>query len=143
MISAAEIAARPALLVRDLAQARAALRVAREAGRAVAVWSPPGAAAYWGAGYFAALAEEATAAEPGADAAFVLDCGEDAGAAMAALRAGVRALCYTGGAEVRARLADMAAQVGAALLDARPEAADLGASDAPLEVARRVLDRSR
>ncbi len=143
MIDSAEIARRPTLVVHDLAQARVALRAAREAGRAAALWSPPGAAAYWGAAYFAELAAQARAAEPGADAVFVLDCGAEAGAVMAALRCRVTALCFTGPEEARARLADMAVQAGAALLADRPPAVDLGHEDDPSAAARESLGARR
>lgn len=143
MITVEDIADRPALQVHDLAQARAVLRAARESGRPVAVWSPPGAAAYWGAAYFAALAEQAEAAEPRANAAFVLDCGAEAGFVMAALRAGLRALCYTGAEATREKLDQMAVANGAVLLAERPVAADLGTSADPLGAARSALARCR
>ena len=48
---------------------------------------------------------------------------------MAALRAGLAAIVFTGRAEVAARLVDIAAQAGARLATERPTAAlDLGAS---------------
>jgi hypothetical protein len=43
----------------------------------------------------------------------VLDCGDDAGLAMAALRTGCRRLAFSGPAAVSQRLAEMAAQLGA------------------------------
>src|ERR1044071_5470590 len=59
----------------------------------------------------------------------ILDCGADAGAAMAAIRAGVEAIVFIGRTDVAVRLADIAAQAGARLLTARPTAIlDLGPS---------------
>jgi len=57
----------------------------------------------------------------------VLDCGDQAGAALAALRAGAECIVFTGRADVAERLAGIAAQQGARLLTARPaHALDLG-----------------
>jgi hypothetical protein len=44
-----------------------------------------------------------------------IDCGEDAGLVMAALRAGCRDLLFTGADEPAVRLADMAGQLGGRL----------------------------
>lgn len=143
MITAPDIAARTAFVVHDLDQARAVLAAARETGRPVAAWSPPGAAAYWGAAYFAALADEAKASESGGDAVFVLDCGAEAGFVMAALRAGLRALYFGGDDDARLRLIEMAQRSGAALLDERPERVDLGAARDPAAAAREALSRCR
>ena len=46
---------RPAIVVHDLAQATAALRAAAAAGVPVTLWSAPGAAAYAGLGFLAAV----------------------------------------------------------------------------------------
>ena len=43
----------------------------------------------------------------------VIDCGDNAGLVMAALRTGCRRLAFSGPAGLSERLADMAAQVGA------------------------------
>ena len=45
----------------------------------------------------------------------VIDCGDDPGLVMAALRTGCRKLAFSGAAELSQRLADMAAQAGAEL----------------------------
>jgi hypothetical protein len=64
---------------------------------------------------------------PAAEGAALLDCGDDAGAAQAAIRAGIEGVIFTGRADVAERLADIAAQAGARLLTARPHATlDLG-----------------
>ncbi|MGE0735904.1 MAG: hypothetical protein AB7G15_15950 [Alphaproteobacteria bacterium] len=130
------------VVVHALAQAVAALRAGRAAGAEVAIWSAPGASAYLGAGYFAAMERAARRAAPHAQASFVLDCADRAGDAMAALRAGVTAVCFTGPLGVRRKLADMARQCGARVVVRRPPALDLlGVAD-PLAACRAALGRS-
>ncbi len=91
--------------------------------------SPPDAGIYAGPGWFSEIMRAAREAVPGAQFRPLLDCGDDAGAAMAAIRAGLEAIVFTGRADVAARLADIALQAGARLLTERPAAAlDLGAS---------------
>ena len=91
--------------------------------------SPCDAGIYAGPGWFREVLRAAHEAVPRAQFSAVLDCGDDAGAAMAALRAGLAAIVFTGRAEVAARLVDIAAQAGARLATERPTAAlDLGAS---------------
>ena len=64
---------------------------------------------------------------PEASCTALLDCGDDGGAAQAAIRAGVEAIVFTGPPDVAARLADIAGQRGSRLLTVRPPAAlDLG-----------------
>ena len=79
--------------------------------RSVRVFTAP-----WMAGAYGVLG-----IEPG-DAA--LDCGADAGAAMAALRSGWTRIAFSGPPPVRRKLADMARKAGAALVDA-PAAPDI------------------
>jgi acyl-CoA reductase-like NAD-dependent aldehyde dehydrogenase len=86
--------------------------------------SAPDAGIYAGAGWFKAVIDTACAASPAADFSAVLDCGDDAGAAQAALRAGIGAIVFTGRTDVAERLAGIASATGARVLTARP-AADL------------------
>jgi len=58
---------------------------------------------------------------PAARFAAILDCGDDAGAAQGAIRAGVAAVIFTGRADVAERLAAIAAASGARLLTERPD----------------------
>ncbi len=116
------------LIIHSLAHAIAALSAAAEAGRPVTLASAPDSGIYAGPGWFGALVAAARAAVPAAQCAALIDCGDDAGAAQAAIRAGIEGIIFTGRADVAERLADIAAQAGAELLTARPDAAlDLGA----------------
>jgi class I fructose-bisphosphate aldolase len=96
----------PQVVVHDRAQAAAALAAAEEAGCAIWLRSAPNAAAYAGVGYLKALGDLV-------GHELVIDCGEDAGLVMAALRTGCRRVAFAGPAAVSQRLAEMAAEVGA------------------------------
>jgi hypothetical protein len=99
----------PQVVVHHLEQARAALAAAAEAGCAIQLRSAPGAAGYAGVGYLRALGEQA-------GQELVIDCGDDAGLVMAALRTGCRRLVFSGSKEIHRRLSDMAEQLGAELV---------------------------
>jgi len=93
----------------------------------VVIASAPRAAGYAGPAWFGALLDAARAAVPAARFRALLDCGEDAGAALAAIRTGISGVVFTGRADVALRLAAIAAQAAATLLTSRPEVAlDLG-----------------
>jgi hypothetical protein len=118
-----------AIVIHSLAQAVAALSAAAEAGRPVVIASAPDAGIYAGPGWFREVLHGAHEAMPMAQFSSLFDCGDDAGAAMAALRAGLEAIVFTGPAEVAARLNDILAQTGARLITERPAAVlDFGAS---------------
>ena len=107
-----------AIVIHSLAQAVAALSAAAEAGRPVVIASAPDAGINAGPGWFREVLHGAHKAVPMAQFSSLLDCGDDAGAAMAALRAGLEAIVFTGPAEVAARLNDILAQAGARLQSA-------------------------
>lgn len=117
----------PVFVVHTLAHAVAALEAAAAAERAVILVSAPDAGIYAGPGWLKALVDAARAAVPAARLTAILDCGDDAGAAQGALRAGIEAVVYTGRSDVADRLAAIAVDKGACLLTARPAVAlDLG-----------------
>jgi hypothetical protein len=70
--------------------------------------SAPGAAAFAGVGFPAALEEEL-------GVPVSADCGEDAGLVMAAIRAGLKEILFTGEERLRAPLAEMAEAAGGRL----------------------------
>jgi len=123
------------IVVHSLDHASAAAAAAASLGVPVTLSSAPGAGIYGGALWFKTLIAAAAAGHPEARIACVLDCGDAAGAVLAGLRVGLRHLRFTGPAATRARLAALAAEIGAriegdetvALLDlrgeTRPEAA--------------------
>lgn len=126
----------PAVTVHALAQAEAALGAAGPAG--VALLSAPGAAVFAGPAWFVALTAEAGRRHPGASWTAVLDCAGAPGAALVAIRAGVRTVILDGAAPAFAAVAAAAAEAGACLLRERPPSLDLGRLDL-----RRRADRAR
>jgi hypothetical protein len=114
-------------VIHSEAHAVAALRASVEREHPVTLLSAPDAGIYAGPGWWREMVAAARTAVPTAECIVILDCGGDAGAVLAAIRAGVAAIVFTGRADVAARLADIAAQRGSRLLTARPQAAlDLG-----------------
>ena len=114
--------------VHSLAEARAALRQGSDEGRPVTLVSPPDAAAYLGAGFFWALVEAARAEEPRVAVEAVMDCGDDPGWALAALRTGFKTVVLGGNVRARARVAAIARQLGARVLTERPRTVAKGRS---------------
>jgi hypothetical protein len=125
-----------AVVVHDLEQARGALAAAAELGCAIDLRSAPGAAAYAGVGYLKALGD-AVGHE------LLIDCGDDPGIAMAALRTGCRRVSFAGDAATAQRLGEMAEQVGAILLHetAVPDALELAPEDDAVTLVRAQLQR--
>ena len=92
----------------------------------MALVSAPDAGGYVGPGWFKALAAAARGALPDARCSTFLDCGENVGAALAAIRAEVDGVIFTGRPNVARRLADIARQHGVRFETKRPaEALDL------------------
>ena len=104
-------------IVHGIAQAQLALTTAATLGVPVCLRSAEGAGLALGAPWFAAMIAAATSAAPAADAIAVLDCGPHAGAALAAFRHHVEYVRVELAAPVRMKLAAIAAQCGARLID--------------------------
>ena len=106
---AANVTDAQSVIFHDLAEARAALAD----DPAMTLRTAPGAAAYAGVGYLMAVVEQS-----GADRkAAIIDCGEDAGTALAALRAGWKKILFSGRRDVRIKLAQIAKQQDAEVFD--------------------------
>jgi hypothetical protein len=119
------------VIVHSLDHARAAVAAAAALGKEVTLVSAPGAGAYAGPLWFKAVVEEAAAGFPGTTVTAVLDCSTGAGTVLAALRAGLTRIIFTGPEATRARLADIAASLGATIEPRTEGALDLlGARDA-------------
>lgn len=113
-----------AVIVRTLAEALAVLDAAGEAGVAVTLLSPPGAAGTMGAGFWQALIAAAAEERPDARFTALLDCGPWPGFALAALRQGLTGLIFTGEAGTLARLRGITERQGATILEQAPPALD-------------------
>jgi hypothetical protein len=124
----------PAVIVHSAPQARAALELAAPGG--VTLLSAPGAAAALGAPWF--LAITAGTVPP---SLAVLDCAATPGHALAALRAGLRALVLDPGCRGYDAVAGAASEAGALLFEARPEALNLACLDLTRAASRERLRR--
>lgn len=106
--------------------------------------SPPGAGSYVGPGWFRELVAAARDAVPEARLSALLDCGNDVGAALAAIRSEVEGVVFTGRADVARRLADIASQHGVQFVTERvAPGLDLGDDffASPVVLEQRCIDR--
>lgn len=106
----------PAVVVRGLAEARAALAP----GRPVTLLSAPGAALHAGCGWWRALVLAAREAHPDVPCLDILDCADATGMALAALRIGVSRLVLWPSAPGRDAAVAIAAAQGGFVLAAPP-----------------------
>jgi len=122
--------------VHSLDHLRAALTAGAERGLPVVALSAIGASGFAGAGWFASLVEQGRAEFPGVPLTAILDCGDRAGDAIAALNRGLPHLIFAGHPVAAESLADIAAQCGAAILTTRPASCDLINASDPYYTAR-------
>ncbi len=113
------------IIVHSSAQARAAVAAAAALGVEVTLVSALGAGAYAGPAWFAAVVSEAAAAFPGTKVTGIIDCAEEPGTVLAAVRAGCRHAIFAGREDVRVRLAEIAAATGAVIESPGAPALDL------------------
>ena len=122
----------PAVIVHSLADARATLSL----GQPATLLSAADAALYAGCGWWRALVGAARAEFPEVPATDILDCGDGAGQALAALRIGQIHLVLAPAAPGWDAVAAIAASCGGCVLAAPPPALDLAQRGA----ARRLHD---
>jgi hypothetical protein len=96
----------------------------------VTLLSAPGAAGYGGCFWWHMLMRQARAIVPEACIPNVLDCADDSGRALEAMRIGLRGLILERSAPGWDRVADTAAARGVTLLAEAPAAFDMNAIDA-------------
>jgi len=101
------------ILIRDWRTTEAALQAARAEGSSPTLVTPEDAAAFYGAGYLAALQERARREFPDVAFTLIVDCGDAAGYALACLRAGVKTISME---PTNDKIADIARQMGAELV---------------------------
>jgi len=114
-----------ALIVHSLDHARTAMAAAADLGVPVTLASAPGAAAYLGPAWFREMTAILTQEYPQVRLRAVLDCGDKAGHAMAALSNGVASVRFTGRKTAAAKLAEIAAAQGGEVVTGRMTALDL------------------
>lgn len=127
------------IIVHSLDHARAALAAAAELGVPVMLVSAAGAGAYAGPLWFKALIEAARADHPDVAVAALLDCADEPGTVLAALRAGIKSVRFTGAAAARERLAGIAAALGATIESDAGPALDLLDARDPASACRAYL----
>lgn len=121
----------PIIVVSSLSEACRALSL----GVPVDLLSPPDAAAFGGAAWFARLVAAATASS-GAPHSWMLDCGDRAGDALDALAVGCPDIIFTGPASVAERLAALTGARGGRLLRRRPFSLTLRSGGDPAAACR-------
>jgi hypothetical protein len=107
---------RPAIRIHGLADALKAGAVARDLDVPITLISAPDAVASMGPAWFCNIVADLEQAYPDLDVEAVLDCGDAAGFALAALRRGVRAIVFSGGKHAAGKLADIARSRGARIV---------------------------
>lgn len=114
-----------AIIIHSLEHAQAALQEAQAADVRVTLISPAGAAATLGATIFRDIVAQAAADFPNANFQAVLDCGDDPGLALGALRHDIKVVRISNGPELSEKLADIAGQRGATVYSETSDELDL------------------
>ncbi len=99
-----QVASECTVIVHSLDHALAAAAEAVAADCALTIRSAPGAGGSVGIGWFAALIDIVRARYPAARLCFVLDCADEAGTALAALRCGIGVIRFSGSSDAADRL---------------------------------------
>lgn len=132
-----------AVIVHNLDQVNRVLAAAERAGRPVRLCSPPAAGPYLGPAVFKSMIDQARADHPKARATACLDCGDEAGTALAALRQGIDAISLTAAPDVLEKIADMARHSGAEIMPPPSHALDMAVPRADDELADWLLEGTR
>lgn len=127
-------------IIHELAHATAALEAARRHNTSVTLVSAPGAVRTGGAGWWRELITAARSDFPDAEMRSVLDCADEPGTALSAIRAGVEAIALSAPEDARARVAEIAEQASVALVSINwPDAVDLARANDPQAVCENRL----
>jgi len=131
---------RPAIMIHELAHAVAALEAAQWHRSSVTLVSAPGAVRTGGAGWWRELISQARAQSPDADVRSLLDCADEPGMALAAIREGVEAVTLTGNLDTLRRVGDIARQSGVALRAPTRADLDLACSENLVSDCKKLLE---
>ncbi|MBR7158360.1 MAG: hypothetical protein IKD08_01595 [Alphaproteobacteria bacterium] len=105
------------ITVTDLSQAIQALSSAND--KETLLVTPISASSYLGISYFLSLCRKVSEACPTCPHKFFLDCGNNAGEALSAIRSGVKYVIFTGNQKAFARLSSIAAKMDCDLRQSR------------------------
>ena len=128
-----------AIIVHNHEHAIAALGIAQELNVFVTLVSAPAAAAYIGATVFRDIIADAAGRHPEARYQAILDCGDEPGLALGALRHGIKGVRILGGPELNEKLADIAEQRGAFVYTDEGDELDLYGMTEPAAACRAWL----
>jgi len=128
-----------AIIIHNLEHAEAALEVAVALNKEVTLISTAGAAATLGATVFRDIIAAAAESHPKARYRAVLDCGDEPGLALGALRHGITFVRISNGPELAEKLADIAAQRGASVYSESGDELDLIGMSNPAAACRAWL----
>jgi len=131
----------PTFIVHGLPHVRAALAAAADYGAQIRLLFPFSFAAALGPEVAREVVVRARAEMPGHCFEWVLDCADEPGLALSALRAGIGVVRFDAGEPAADRLADIARQLGARIDPRRmePRALDLANLRDPLRACRKWL----
>lgn len=101
--------------------------------------TPAGGAGSGGPEFYWEIYRGARTDVPEATSEAVIDCGQDAGTAMRALRCGWRQIVLCANPATTAKLEDMAAKLGGTVLRTRPTAIDLTPTSDPMRVCQQAF----
>lgn len=124
----------PVFIVHDLAQARVVARAAAAAGQPVVMASAPGAGGSLGPALYKEIVDQACADHPNADVIACLDCADEPGTAMNALRHGVSWISLDIGGPVRAKIEQAAESLGARVISSPADALDMAIGPTQTEI---------
>ena len=124
IVFSAQAMDRTAIRIYGLDDALAAAEAAADLDCPLALISAAGAGYWAGPLWFKSLIEEVRKRHPGLAMSATLDCGDYAGAVMAAVRARVPRILFTGNQAAADRLAQIADAAGLTLLTHLPRTAD-------------------
>lgn len=130
----------PTVIVYGLADAEAALAAAQVYHRTIRLIGAEALSAAFGPTVFTGIIEAARRRTPAVNAVWALDCGTDAALAIDALREGVPEVVVRLRADVHARMASIAQQLGGSLCGALDDRVlDLATVDNPERACREWL----
>jgi len=134
----------PTFIIHDLSHALAVGRASVELGLPATVQSAPGLATTLGPEAFTAMIEETLHACPDNMVVSVLDCGDQAGTAIGALRRGVKRISANLETPVLDKISDIARQLDAEVVATSDTALDLlGVADMDRVIRQHMTDGNR
>ena len=133
------------IIIHSLNHARSAVAAAIQCETPVTIASAPFAAAYAGAVWFQKVVEKAAAEQDGLPPGYVtavLDCGDEPGLALSALRQGMKVIRYGGSVASRRKITAIAAELGAELWHGKMDSLDLDGVNNATDSCRQWLENS-